>query len=175
LSPKCCPKTPRGREHACVEPLRVTPVRRGVEDQVRQQVRRDVVEHQRRDDLVRLEEGPQDPRDQPPQGAARAAGRDHPRDRDRGRPALPAEIERRCGGGDCADVELALGADVEQTHAKGSGCGEAGERERSRGDQCLAERTAVQKRSVEDQPVARERVVSRGEQNDSGGEECKHE
>ncbi len=46
----------RRREDARVEALRLPPVRLGVEDQVRQHVGGDVVEHQRRDDLVRLEE-----------------------------------------------------------------------------------------------------------------------
>ena len=83
----------RGREHARVEPLRVPPVRLGVEDQVRQQVRGDVVEHQRRDDLVRLEEGPQDARDQPPQ---RRRPRSRPRPSPRSRPptARPSRRDR---------------------------------------------------------------------------------
>ena len=51
----------------------VAPVRRAVEDQVREQETGHVVEHQRSDDLVRAREGPQHARDQRPERADAAA------------------------------------------------------------------------------------------------------
>src|SRR5207247_4008749 len=95
---------------------------------------------QRRDDLVRPEEGPQDPGDQRPRGTARAAGDDHRGDRERGRPAAAAEVEPRRGSGDRADEELALAADVEEPHPERGGGGEPGEGERRRRDERLPER-----------------------------------
>ena len=165
----------RGREDRRVEPLRLPPVGLGVEDEVRHQIRGDVIQHQRGDDLVRLEERAQDSRDQRPRRSARAAGDHHPCDHERRRPAVATEKEPGSSGGDGTDVELTLAADVEQTHPKGRRGGEAGEGERRGRDQRLSECAGVQERRIDDQPVARERIVPGCEQNDARGEEREDE
>ena len=60
---------------------RVAPVRRAVEDEVRQQQPRDIVEHERGDDLVRLGERPQHAGDQRPERPRRARRDAHERRR----------------------------------------------------------------------------------------------
>ena len=132
-----------GREDGRVEALRLAPVRLALEDQVREHVAGDVVEQQRGEDLVRLEEGAQDAGDQRPHDAAGAAGDDHRRDHERRRAAAAAEVEAGGGAGDRAHVHLALGADVEELHPERRRRGEAGERERRRGDQRLVERPGL--------------------------------
>ncbi len=62
-----------GREDGRVEALRLAPVRLALEDQVREDEAGDVVEHQRGEDLVRLEERAQDARDQRPQRCRRCS------------------------------------------------------------------------------------------------------
>ena len=140
----------------------VAPVREAVEDQVVEDERGDVVEHQRRDDLVGVRERPQEPRDRAPRRAARRADDDHRRDDDeRG---LPVEVERDPGGADRAEVELALGADVEEAHPEGDRGGEAGEGERRRRDERVGERAVGEERGVEEPPERRDRrVAGRGE------------
>ena len=158
-----------GREDRRVEARRLPPVRLGVEDEVGQQGARDVVQHQRRDDLVRLEERAQDARDQAPtprrrrQPATTIATITNA-----DAPPLASEVEPGRSGGDRADVELALAADVEEPHPERGGGGEAGERERRRLGQRLAERTRLEERGVEELAVGRQRVVPGREQDDPG-------
>ncbi len=66
-------------------------------------------------------------------------------------------------------------ADVEEPHPERGRSGEAGERERRRRDQRLAERAAVQERRVDDLPVARQRVVTRRVEDEPGREEREDE
>ena len=121
-----------GQDLALREDLRlgrrgVAPVRLRVEDQVVENERRDVVEHQRGDDLVGREERPQHA-----PGSARA-----PRRR-RAPATIIAAIETRRRRAreqrarcprrrDRADVELALAADVEEVHPERDRGAEAGE------------------------------------------------
>ena len=73
------------REGARLKRRRVAPVRRAVEDQVREQKASDVVEHQRRDDLVRPREGAQDAGDQRPERPERCCRNAHGDDEERRR------------------------------------------------------------------------------------------
>ena len=159
------------REDLRVEALRLAPVRLALEDQVREDQPGDVVEHQRRDDLVRPEERLQDAGDRRPRRAARTARDDHRRDHERRRAAAPAEVEARRAAGDRAHVHLALGADVEQLHPERRRRGEAGERERHRRDQRLVERAGLEERRVEHAAVRRERRDPRREQHDARDDE----
>ena len=117
---------------------RVPPVREAVEDQVVEDERGDVVEHQRGDDLVGAQERPQQPGDRAPGGAEHGAADDHGDDQHRRR--LAREQQAHAGGADRAEVQLALGADVEQAHPERDRGGEAGEGERRRGDERVRER-----------------------------------
>ena len=172
---RCAGNRLRRREHARVESLRLPPVRLGVEHEVREDVCGDVVEHQRRDDLVGLEERAQRAGDQRPGGAACAAGDDHREDHERRRPAGAAEIEPGGVGGDRAHEQLALGADVEQPHTERCRGREPGERERRGLCHGLAERAAVQERGVDDLPVARDRIVAGRVQDEARREEREDE
>ena len=160
-----------GREDGGVEALRLAPVRVAVEDQVRQDVSGDVVQHQRRDDLVRLEERLEEARDQRPERAADGTGDDHRPDRDRRGAARAAEVEPGRRREDRAHEQLSFAADVEETHPERRRGREAGERERGRRDQGLAERPSRDERGVADPPVVRERVVPGRLQHDRREEE----
>ena len=153
-----CGKTQRPRR-------RVPPVRVAVEDQVVEDERGDVVEHQRGDDLVGAQERPQQARDRAPGGAEHGAAGDHRHDQDRRR--LAREQQRHAGGADRAEVELTLGADVEQVHPERDGGGEPGERERRRGDERVRERAVCENAASNSRrsvvigrwPVARSRIA----------------
>ena len=82
------------RERAGLERRRVAPVGRAVEDQVREEQARHVVEHQRRDDLVRPRERSKDARDQRPQRAEHGSRDAHRRRR---RAASTSRRDRRAG------------------------------------------------------------------------------
>ena len=130
-----------GREHRRVEALRLPPVRLALEDQVREDVAGDVVQHQRGEDLARAEERAQDAGDRAPSSApptqpattiaAITSGEALPR---------PPMSSPAAGAEDRADVELALAADVVEPHPERGGGGQPGERERRRRDQRLVER-----------------------------------
>ena len=93
------------REGARLQARDVAPVGRAVEDEVREQVARHVVEHQRRDDLVRIREGPQHPGDERPERAEDSGGGTHGDDEERFRGrAVVAEPERDPRRTDRAEV-----------------------------------------------------------------------
>ena len=122
----------------------------------------DVVEHQRRDDLVDAELRPQDARDQAPQRPGQRSRDHHHRDDDDRRRA--GRQDRREDDGARAprpQEELALGADVPQAHPEGERAGEAGQDERRRLDQRVAEDADVAERGVEDVQVGADRVAAR--------------
>ena len=140
----------------------VAPVRLAVEDQVVEKQRGAVVEHQRGDDLVGVGEGSQQARDRGPRRPGRRADEDHRRQDHRRR--LIGEVERDARGADRPEIELPLGADVEQPHAEGNGGREPRERERRRGDERVRERPVGQERRVEEPPEGRPgRVTGRQE------------
>ena len=92
-----------------------------VVDQVEHEVEGDVVEQQRGDRLVDADPQAQHRR----RCAAQAAPADAPRPRPSARASAPpgsavAEAERHAGGGDAADDELALAADVDQPARAGT-------------------------------------------------------
>ncbi len=164
-----------GREDARVEALRLAPVGLALEDQIGEEEPGDVVEEQGREDLVRLEERPQDARDQCPGGAPETTHHDHRGDHERRGAARAAEVEAGGGAGDRTDVHLPLGADVEELHPEGRGRGQPGEGERRRDDQGLVERAGLEERRIEQLAVGRERVVAGREQHDRGDEEREHD
>src|SRR5919198_770340 len=74
-----------------------------------------------------------------------------------------------------AQPATTIAADVPKAHAERGGGREAGEGERRRRDQRVAERALGDEGGVEEPPVARERVMAGGEQHEAGGEEGEHE
>ena len=155
----------RLRERAGLDRRDVAPRRRAVEDQVRQQLPRDVVEHQRRDDLVRPRERLQRAGDQRPERAAGRSAHAHRDDRRRRADSRP-EPDRDAERTERAEVELALGADVEQVHPERRRRCEAREEERRRRRQRRRPRRAADEGGVEQPPVGVDRVVPGGEQHD---------
>ena len=114
-------------------PLRgvVAPVGGAVEDEVLEEQRGDVVEHQRGDDLVRVQERPKNAGDRPPDRAEHGGGEHIPTTKTRGRSR--AELEACARRADRTEIQLSLAADVEEAHAERDGGRETGEGERRRG------------------------------------------
>ena len=143
---------------------RVPPVREAVEDEVVEDEGGDVVEHQRGDDLVGAQERPQQARDRAPGGAEHAP------------PATmatistvvdwPASSSPIAGGADRAEVQLSLGADVEQPHPERDRGGETGEGERRRGDQRVRERAVREVGGVEQPSQGRDRRMAGREEQE---------
>ena len=78
---------------------------------------------------------------------------------------MRAEPDRDAGRADGADVELALGADVEELHPEGDrGC-EPGEDQRRRQRERVRPRCAAEEGGVEEPPVRVERIVPGGEEH----------
>ena len=116
----------------------------------------DVVEHQRRDDLVDAEPGLQDARDEPPDTAGDGPGDHHHRD----------HHDRRCSRREDRrqhdrarapgpEQELTLRPDVPEAHPEGEGARQAGEDERRRRDQRVRQDADVAKGGIDDVQVAR--------------------
>ena len=140
-----------------------------VEDEVVDDQRDDVVQHQRGDDLVGGEERAQDARNRREKRTACSPGEHHRGDHDRRRRTSDEEPER-CAG-DRAGVQLTFPADVEEPHAKGNCRRQAGEGQgRSRHDR-LRQRPVGQERGVEQPPERVQRRVMRREEHDRGEQE----
>ena len=150
------------REGPRLQCRRVAPVRRAVEDEIREEEARDVVEHQRGDDLVRAGERLEHARDQCPESARHTRCDAHRHDVERGRGGVPvSELERDPRGADCAQVQLTLGADVEELHAKGRGRGEPREEDRCRRDEGRGQSPVPGERRIEDLAIRLDRIVPR--------------
>lgn len=99
-----------------------------VEDQVVGDVARDVVQHQRDDDLVGIEERLEGTDDPGPQSAGSGAGNDHERKRTESELLTGGEAD--VGGRDRSHDELTFTTDVEHAHSKRGRGGESGEQQR---------------------------------------------
>ena len=100
----------------------------------------DVVEHQGRDDLVDPEAGPEDARDEAPQTAGDRPGQHHRRDDDDGRrPGRQDRGEDDGARAPGAEQELALRADVPEAHPERQRTRQAGQDQRRRLDQRVAD------------------------------------
>ncbi len=86
-------------------------------------------------------------------------------------PPGPPRIEARRRREGRAEIELPLGADVEEAHPERRRRREAGEEERRRRDQRLIDRPGLDEGRVEELAIGLERVVPGREQHDPG----KHE
>ncbi len=153
------------RKHLRSRARRVAPVRLRVEDQIRDDERRDIVQHQRRDDLVGGEKRSEERRDERERGTADRSRGDHRGDRHPARVVADRDAGGRAGRG--TDVELALTADVEELHAKRDGRAEPGEDQRRRGDERGVEGLAADEPRVEDPAKGGTRRVM-GDQKDDG-------
>ena len=121
----------------------------------------DVVEHQRRDDLVDAQPGPQDTRDESPDPAGDGPGDHHHRD----------HHDRRCSGREDrrqhdraraprAKQELPLRADVPEAHPEGKRACEAGEDERGRRDQRVRQDADIAEGGIDDVQVCPHRIAA---------------
>ncbi len=96
-----------------------------------------------------------------PERAAHPARQAHEQDEERRRRrAAVAELEGDPGRADRAEVELALGADVEELHPEGGCGGEPGEEDRGRGDERRRERAVAREAGLDHPPVRVPRVVA---------------
>ena len=138
----------------------------------------DEVEHDRVDDLVRPEPGLEDPRDRAPHRARAGGGEE--RHGHEGQAREARAVRGHQGGGEAPQVELALGADVEEAGAEGEGDGKAGEDERRGAKQRLPEPVAGSKAFPEHRAVDLERTLpdrddeerARGQGERHGQERC---
>ena len=160
------------RERLPLERLGVAPVREAVDDQVVEDEPGGVVEHQRRDDLARLEQRPQDARNRRPRRAGHRPDDAHREDQHERRGHAPAaEVERDPARADCAEVELPFAADVEELHPEGDRRGEAREQDRRREDERRRERALGDECGVEEPAVGVDRAVARRRKHDRHGQE----
>src|SRR5439155_21003611 len=136
----------------------------------------DVVEHQRRDDLVDAEPRPEHARDQAPDRAGRSPSQHHRRDDDeRRRPRREDWGEHDRARAPRPEQELALRADVPQAHPEGEGAGETREQERRRLDEGVRQDTDATKRGVEDVEVGADRVATYRGDDDPADDERDHD
>ena len=99
-----------------------------------------------------------------PRGPRRGPGHDHRRHDHHRR--LIGEVQRDTGRTDRAEIQLPLGADVEQPHAERHRGGEPREGERGGRDERVRERPVGQEGCVEEPPEGRPRRVTRREEDD---------
>ena len=79
---------------------------------------------------------------------------------------MVAELQRDPRGADRPEVELALGADVEQLHPERGGSGETGEQDRRRRDERVGQRAVAREAGVDDVVERRPRIVARRREDD---------
>ena len=146
-----------------VEALGIAP---RVVDEQRQHQRRDVHEHQRRQDLVRVEARAQPRRDRGPRRAAEDAREHHQRQHERRLAAV--QRERDAAAGDRAQRELAFGADVPDVGAVAGREPRRDQHQRRRLEQELADAVERVDRLHEERVERVERVLPhRGEQHEA--------
>jgi hypothetical protein len=121
-------------------------------------------EHQRHQDLVRVEARAQERRDRRPQRAADRARDDHRRQQQR---SLAAEEgQREAAGRDPAHDELALGADVPHIGAKTDGQPDRDQHQRRRLQEQLRDRIRILQRIQEEDGEAFERILAERREDD---------
>ena len=149
-----------------VESLRILP--RAVH-QPRHAELRDVDQHQRHEDLVGVELGPQERGNGRPQRPADRTGHDHHRQQERVRAAR--EVERDAAAGDRADDVLAFGSDVPDVGAKADGEADGDQHQRRRLEQELRPSVRILQRAQEEHAKALDRILAeRGEDHESADE-----
>jgi hypothetical protein len=143
----------------------------GTVHHVADRVDRDVVHQQRGDDLVHAAGDPQVGRQEGPQPASDAAGQERERDVDRGR--QPRHVEAHPGCAQAAQVDLPLGADVEEADPRSQGDAESGEEDRRHLGERGAEAKDVTEGAVRDRPVGGPGVPA-GEADEGGADPERH-
>ena len=128
----------------------------------------DIVHHQRGNDFVHVELGLEYAGHEAPQRAGDEASDRHGQEHEyRGRVSGEDGGQHHGAGCKGADVELSLGADVPQLHAKGHGAGQAGQDERRGLDQGIGKDAEAAKRSPGDVGIGPERIAADDGEDDA--------